>query len=748
MNEIAQAHINTVAHEIEGKFMAMEQSFVIPIQILQKGGTDQDYNPIQDDGVSLSSLLKILVEQHPNIQEVALVNIPNYLSAITAIGWQFDRQKSFKSLNKNEAKIWQTHCHIKSITSSTQPFWTQPYLLENSSGSPSITYCIPLFKPSHFRRTATNKLLAIEVSLNWLSPFLAQQLTQSDPANYLSLGDPFVLSPANGQWIVKPGNPKKVESWFSEKSYTLSDHQQGRSFINARINSQGTLIETTVPSQKWVIGILFPTEKLEKLQQQYLWLVIFSMSKDMVLMCVVIALISQLTTRPLRALIITTEEMAQGNLNTNLPPVTSVDEVGRLTQSFRRMRDSLLLHIHNLKETTAAKQKLESELSIAAQIQRTMVPRTNVLSAPSSPYEISALLKPARFVGGDFYDFFLLGSDRLCLIIGDVAGKGFPAALLMARTITLIRTLTKISSTPQDILSTVNQELCRENEECLFVTIFCGVLDLDTGKFIFASGGHDAPLLMRHQQVQHLELVTASPLGLYEDSVFSQNECVLVPNDLILFYTDGITEAMNSQGELFSETRLVKLMTYYPPTSSLRAVRTVEQFCQKFVGNAPQSDDITLFALKYLPSSPFSQAENVMKWHLTLNSKLTELEAARQYLGKILQAAHLKMELIEDAQFILEEILVNIIQYGYENRSDGYIDLRIEINTQQLRMIFEDNGKPFNPLTEILPPDLTMNDEQRSQGGLGVFFGKSNCRAGKLCLSEWQEYSNGLSINR
>ncbi|MFM2060878.1 MAG: hypothetical protein RLZZ507_548 [Cyanobacteriota bacterium] len=137
------------------------------------------------------------------------------------------------------------------------------------------------------------------------------------------------------------------------------------------------------------------------------------MSKDMVLMCIVIAFISQLTIRPLRQLNTSTQEMAQGNLDTILPEVTSDDEVGRLTQSFRRMRDCLQLYIRNLQETTAAKQKLESELSIAAQIQRTMVPKTTVDKSCNSPYQISALLKPARIVGGDLYDFFLLGSDRL-----------------------------------------------------------------------------------------------------------------------------------------------------------------------------------------------------------------------------------------------------------------------------------------------------------------------------------------------
>ncbi|MFM7603113.1 MAG: SpoIIE family protein phosphatase, partial [Pseudanabaena sp.] len=322
---------------------------------------------------------------------------------------------------------------------------------------------------------------------------------------------------------------------------------------------------------------------------------------------------------------------------------------------------------------------------------------------------------------GDLYDFFLLGSDRLCLIIGDVADKGFPSALQMARTITLIRTLTKISSTPSEILSTVNRELCAENEDCLFVTVFCGVLELSSGKFTYTSGGHDAPILVRDRLVQYLDLETMPPLGLYEDSIFEQHEFTFLPNDLIIFYTDGITEAMNADGEIFSESRLIEMIASYPPTNTARAVRTIQHFCQEFVADAAQSDDITLLAVQYLPSNPFSQVTNVMEWKLTLNSVLTELEEVKQALGKILQDANLTVEIIEDVQLITEEILVNIIQYGYENRSDGHIDLRIENTDQHLTMTFEDNARPFNPLTEVTNPDLDKDDDARSLGGFGFF---------------------------
>ncbi|PZO39833.1 MAG: serine/threonine protein phosphatase [Pseudanabaena frigida] len=723
MIDLAKSRIDNSAHALEGKLLLLERDVLLLVQSMQR--SEQNFNNVAQN--ELVSQLKFLLDRQPQVQAIALINIPTSQSEISNMSWQYDRQGKYRNLNGNEATILLTRCQSDRIfdsnqsnqSSSNQPFWSQSYSLSDESVKYGITYCVPLSANSNISASNITKgYLAVEVDLDWLTSFINEKLTDADAIHFLELGDRFMTIPSTQQWLVKPINPQQVQTWLSQNN-NLNDISASRELINTKVTSQGALITKTVAPTGWIIGIVFPATKLEQFQQQYVWLVILSMTKDMVLMCVVIAFISQLTTRPLRALNASTEEMAKGNLDTVLPPVTSNDEVGRLTKSFRLMRDSLLIYIQDLQETSAAKQKLESELSIAAQIQRTMLPRISL--DVNSPYDISAVLKPARIVGGDLYDFFLLGSDRLCLIIGDVADKGFPSALQMARTITLIRTLTRACSTPSEILSIVNHELCIENEDCLFVTVFCGVLELNSGKFTYASGGHDAPILVRDRQVQYLDLETMPPLGLYEDSVFEQHECTLVPNDLIVFYTDGITEAMNLDGEFFSDARLIELITSYPPTSPTRAVRTIQHFCQQFVGDAPQSDDITLLAMQYLPSNPFFQVANIMEWNLTLNSELTELEEVRQNLGKILHEADLTVELVENAQLIAEEILVNIIQYGYENHKDGHIDLKLEINETKLTMTFEDSGKPFNPLTEVTIPELSKDDEDRSHGGFGFF---------------------------
>jgi phosphoserine phosphatase RsbU/P len=478
--DLTQSRIDNATHNVETKLLSIERNVLLLMPTILQ--SEQNSDTATKD--QLLPRLKFLLEQQSEIQAIALIEIPNSPTESLTTGWNYDRQGNSSNLNINQAREWLTRCDrpITSSQTSHQSFWTQPHSLHtslsNGLSKSSITYCVPLATNPNIARISPNssktRYLATEIDLDWLPPLIAEQFSNTDEINYRELGDPFVVALSSTQWLVKPRNSQQVQSWLSQQN--LQDISLHQGLIYTKVNPQGTLITKNAPSSDWIVGIVFPVGKLEQFQQKYLWSIIFSMSKDMVLMCVVVALISQLTTKPLRGLNVSTEEIAKGNLDTTLPEATSNDEVGRLTHSFRRMRDSLVLHIQDLQETTAAKQKLESELLIAAQIQRTMLPRINAVRDSSLPYDISAVLRPARIVGGDLYDFFSLGEDRLCLIIGDVADKGFPSALQMARTITLIRTLAKSNSTPSEILSMVNQELCAENEDCLFVTVFCGVI--------------------------------------------------------------------------------------------------------------------------------------------------------------------------------------------------------------------------------------------------------------------------------
>jgi sigma-B regulation protein RsbU (phosphoserine phosphatase) len=391
------------------------------------------------------------------------------------------------------------------------------------------------------------------------------------------------------------------------------------------------------------------------------------------------------------------------------------------------MRDSLKIYISELETTTAVKQKIESELVIATQIQMSMLPKVSLGRDKDNRYDLATILKPARQVGGDLYDFMMIDDRRLLLMIGDVAGKGVPAALMVSRTITLFRMIaknTQITSAHQ-ILEALNSELSINNDECIFVTVFCAILDLETGLMTYASGGHDAPVLMRDGKATLIELETGMPLGIDEDADFPEYQWQLQKRDQLLLYTDGITEAMNEQEELFTDERLLDCLTKHFPASVCLTLHQVEFFHQQHIQSAEQSDDLTLVAIQYQPQGRFSGDTQPMQWQIKINNQLTDLDRVQAELGELLQRERLSVEKISDAQLILEEVLVNIISYAYPDQVDQPIEIQVTVDRSQIEMVFRDSGIPFNPLTDQEMPNLDdRDDEERELGGLGIYLVK------------------------
>ena len=275
------------------------------------------------------------------------------------------------------------------------------------------------------------------------------------------------------------------------------------------------------------------------------------------------------------------------------------DEIGNLAGSFIYMERTLQQYIKNLKETTAAKERIESELQIAHDIQMSMVPKIFPPFPDRSEFDIFATLVPAKEVGGDLYDFFFIDDDHLCFAIGDVSGKGVPAALFMAVTKTLFKATAGNGGTPGEILARLNAEICRDNESCMFVTLFCAILNIRTGQVAYSNGGHNLPYLLSNGRIQPLDKTGDMVLGAVEGVKYHRNETILRPGDRLLLYTDGVTEAMDQNENLFSERRLEEFLASVndasPPDLTNALVDEVRRFC---VG-APQSDDITILALRY-----------------------------------------------------------------------------------------------------------------------------------------------------
>jgi sigma-B regulation protein RsbU (phosphoserine phosphatase) len=482
--------------------------------------------------------------------------------------------------------------------------WTDPYFDDLGGQTLMTTYSVPLLSGSGESRTFEGVVTA-DMSLEWFSR-IVEDLSLDEG------GFAFILA-RNGRFIAHP-----EESWIlRETIFSIAEEyelpelrhlgrrmiagESGFAFLEHTVmGPEGWVAFVSIPSVEWSLGVLFPREVLvAKIAALTRYQGILGVL-GFVFLLGLILLVTRSITGPLVQLEHATRKLAEGELDAPLPHILGEDEVAHLAQSFEVMRQQLLVQIDILCTTTAAKERIESELHIAQSIQMSLIPKTFPPFPEHEEFDLYALLEPAREVGGDFYDFFMADDEHICLIVGDVSGKGVPAALFMAVTRTFTKILTKNSLDPGDILFKLNNELAEDNESCMFVTIFCAIVHLPSGECRYASGGHNPPFYLPAEGiVTMLPQVKGALAGAMEDVIFEEGTFTFAPGDTLFMYTDGVTEAMNHQQELFGEERaalaLGKLRKK-PPTLLIQELRKA---LEDFVEGAEQSDDITMMAFTY-----------------------------------------------------------------------------------------------------------------------------------------------------
>ena len=266
------------------------------------------------------------------------------------------------------------------------------------------------------------------------------------------------------------------------------------------------------------------------------------------------------------------------------------------------MTDELQTYMKNLTQVTAEKERISTELNVAKDIQLSMLPHD--FNFGRNDFDIYATTNAAKSVGGDFYDFYLLDENHLAITIADVSGKGIPASLFMVISKTVLKNFATFATAPDDyaaVISCANNQLCQGNDEMMFVTVFFGVLEIDTGKFIFVNGGHNPPIIYHAESnsCEYLSVKKNFVLGGMEDVPYKQQETTLQRGDLIFTYTDGVNEAMNIDNEEYTSERLLKFMNSTNCKADLKELlAAVKSDVAKHVGAAEQSDDITMLALR------------------------------------------------------------------------------------------------------------------------------------------------------
>ncbi|MDH3860164.1 MAG: SpoIIE family protein phosphatase [Gammaproteobacteria bacterium] len=361
-------------------------------------------------------------------------------------------------------------------------------------------------------------------------------------------------------------------------------------------------------------------------------------------------------------------------------------------------------------------ERMEQELSVGHEIQMSMVPAAFPAYPDRDEFSLHAMLKPAREVGGDFYDFFLIDDDHLCLVVGDVSGKGVPAALFMAVTKTMIKSHAIDDQSPASIVTRVNDNLSADNPASMFVTLFLAIVNTRTGEFCFTNAGHNPPYVCdANSGVTVMDQRHGPVLGAVEGVAFKEDSRSLCEGDQLFVFTDGVTEAMNPDNHLYSDPRLEALLAKAADAPE-QLIGQVVADVERFADGADQADDITVLAYRVDHLQDIEAAATI---RLVAKSELPEIERINREFAEFGQSCNIPADAIQRICIALDDLLNNVISYGFQDDEKHEIEIDVTKTDTAVQITVSDDGVPFNPFDRV-GPDITLSLEERAIGGLGV----------------------------
>lgn len=591
-----------------------------------------------------------------------------------------------------------------------KPYWSEPYYDTEGGEKMMTTYSRPLYD-------AEGKLYAIltaDLSLEWLTDLVGGIKAFEHSYN--------LMVSRNASFIVHPNydlilNETIFSSTYGDNDASLKKMQedmlQGKAgeVLRKMGNGRFFVFYSPVESTQWNVAIVCARRELYKDVKVLTALLIVLGVLALLLMIVLIHSGIRKEVAPIEEFSDVAKKIAKGDFTVELPQINSQDELQELRDSFKYLQHSLVQYIDELKSTTANRERIESELRIAHAIQMGMIPKSFPAFPERSDLRLSANLIPAKEVGGDLYDFFIR-DEKLYFIIGDVSGKGIPASLVMAVTCRLFRSIASHLDKPEQIISSLNDSLSDGNESSMFCTAFLGILDLKSGQLDYCNAGHNAPLIVDCEgKVSPLGVEPNLPLGLFEEFPYVGQQCQIGKGQMLYLFTDGITEAENNDKQLFGDERVASMLTLNASHSPSQIVDTTIAEVQRHAAGAEQSDDITVMCIKYC---------NDMEKSIILANDIAEIGRLNEFIEEIGSAFALSPEVVFNLNLVLEEAVVNIINYAYPKELHESIYLSAKLNEDSIVLVLTDTGKAFDP-TEAPEADITLSAEERPIGGLGIF---------------------------
>ena len=511
---------------------------------------------------------------------------------------------------------------FKEALSRDEGYWGKAFFDGTDKKTPLISYNMPI----HDKQKKTVAILGVDLSLDWLN-HKVQIFSSKGASDSLSIvmdNDStdgnweaqynmyFFVADSAGTLLIHPDKKRiikeKIQARVTQDPHSVTQKilslQSGEDDEYVLEGEEVFITYKPIKYTNWTIALVIPTLFIR---------VVGYVIGGMMIVMILIGLLAvyifgrrviKKAAKPLKQLAVSANEVAMGNFQTMLPPLKSRDEIHQLRDSFEQMEKSLSNYVEELKSTTAQKASIESELKIAHDIQMSMLPKTFPPFPERSDIDLYGTLTPAKGVGGDLFDFHIR-DEKLFFCIGDVSGKGIPAALIMAVTRSLFRNISSYASQPAPIVYALNNALSENNDNNMFVTLFVGVFDLKTGLLQYCNAGHESPLLVG-RDVGELPCNSNLPVGVIYDFKYSQQEAKIDPQTTIFLYTDGLNEAENATHAQFGDLRIhsvAKRVLAKGEHQPLNIIYEMNEAVHTFVGEAEQSDDLTMLAIQYLVES-------------------------------------------------------------------------------------------------------------------------------------------------
>ena len=664
-----------------------------------------------DDPDKLQAHLERMVKLNMYMSSCRLIFEPDFFPQkghhLEIYAWR-DSTGTIRGKQMNEHHPdYLTHPWYKAAFERQEGDWTPPYFDRAASHQLTTTYLTHI----HDHQGRKVGMLGADVSLEWLR--LRHQRIDAEnherfEKDFKDQSYSFIID-SDGTYLIHPDRERVLKKKFQDVAALTpdtADDEMAQDMIAGKSGSRRILKDgvdswvfySFVKYADWTVVVVVPEAIIHHNGNTLVLLLLGILATGLLVIYVLSHKLIHQIMKQLKRFVTAAGEMAQGNFNAELPEMRS-KEMDALRTAFMDMENSLARYVEELKTTTASNVAMEQELKIASDIQQQMLPKVYPPFPERTDIDIFGEVVTAKKVGGDLFDFFIR-DDKLYFSIGDVAGKGVPAALVMAVTRSMFRSASLSNTSPKLIVESINRSVCQSNDSFMFVTLFMGVLDLKTGHLLYTNAGHEPPVLVGGAHTRFINVNNNIPLGLRSDWEYTEQKSLIDKGTTLFLYTDGYTEAETTEHEQFGRERMCSeaLRLSAEHLDSREFVRQIRQAERTFVHGIPQSDDISLLAIKYLGSDALHQYHR----GISLLNDVKEIPALAIFVGSICEDMRFNQLTTDGVNVAVEEAVVNVMNYAYPEGTRATILLEVFADEESVRFELRDDGNP--PDTPLYGP--------------------------------------------